>query len=274
MDVTVLQAVCKYDNPHFLDECLKSLYEQTLPAKKILIIKDGLLTPELEKTLEKWKAFLPLEIHGYEKNRGLAFALNWGIDYVQTELTARMDSDDICLKNRLEIQAEEFKKNPEIQILGSYIEEFFITSKKTVSHIREYPLTINKNSASLYKGTPLAHPSIMIRTEVYRKNKYFVNTKKNEDIALWFSLLKKGITLYNVNKALLKFRITEDSFKRRSIKKGLSEFFIYKRSLRKFNGFSFKEIYIWLRLFFRLLPCRLTKKIYLSEKRFIFFKHK
>ena len=55
---------------------------------------------------------------GYDKNQGLAHALNYGLQFVETELVARMDSDDICFSARFEKQIAQFEVDSSIEILG------------------------------------------------------------------------------------------------------------------------------------------------------------
>jgi glycosyltransferase involved in cell wall biosynthesis len=106
-----------------LNQCLESLESQTLPATEIIMVKDGTLTNELEQTLELWKNRLPLRIIGYEENRGLAYALNYGLGYCSYDLVARMDTDDIALPDRFEKQVKFMTNNPEIVVSGAWIEE-------------------------------------------------------------------------------------------------------------------------------------------------------
>lgn len=102
---TVLQSVYKKDNPIFLYQSLQSIAENTVQPYSVVLVKDGILNHELESVISEWQSKLPLKVVGYEKNQGLAYALNYGLQFVETELVARMDSDDICfqtdLKNRL-----------------------------------------------------------------------------------------------------------------------------------------------------------------------------
>lgn len=97
MTFTVLQSVYRKDNPIFLAQSLQSIADNTLLPEKVVLVKDGTLTPELESVIAEWQEKLPLHVVGYEENKGLAYALNFGLQFVETELVARMDSDDICL---------------------------------------------------------------------------------------------------------------------------------------------------------------------------------
>ena len=271
-DFTVLQSVYKNDAPVFLSECFASLFNQTLKPQKILLIKDGTLTPELESVISEWKDKLPLMVVGYEKNSGLAHALNYGLQFVDTDLVARMDSDDIAFPERFEMQIEYFKKNNGCEILGTGIKEFYNSDSKVLSKIRNYPVISSEKSKSLFKGVPLAHPTLMIKTSLLKQYKYSEETSKNEDIELWFRLITSGHIIHNLSEPLLNFRITDGTFKRRSFNKAINEFKIYWTNLTNLFGFNYLLIYPILRLFSRFLPYSINKKIYFSKYREKLFK--
>lgn len=278
MTFTVLQSIYKKDNPKFLSESLQSIAGNTLLPSSIVLVKDGALTSELENVISEWQKKLPLKVVGYEKNAGLAHALNYGLQFVETELVARMDSDDICFPDRFEKQVAQFEVNPALEILGGGIEEFYIEDgfgspgRNGYHKIRLYPKRTDKNSKSLYRGTPVAHPTLMIKTALLKEFKYSENTKCNEDIDLWFRLIEAGHKIKTLQEPVLHFRITDGTFSRRSMQKAFNEFSIYSRNLHRINGFSALDIVPLVRLATRFFPKNLNKKLYLSKNRQNLFK--
>ena len=197
------------------------------------------------------------------------------LQFVETPLVARMDSDDICFPERFEKQLKYFEEHPDAEIVGTGLSEFYVD--KNGSEFRKnrfYPEYVDCKTKSLYKGTPLGHPTVMMKTDLLKKYKYSENTNMNEDIDLWFRLLKDGHVIHNIQEPLLNFRITDGTFKRRSIKKAFSEFRIYWNNLIKLFGLSPLLIYPLARLFVRFLPYRLNKKLYFSGARNKLFKGK
>jgi hypothetical protein len=138
---------------------------------------------------------------------------------------------------------------------------------------RDYPCYIDKKSKSLYKGTPIAHPTVLIKTEILKKYKYNSLTPFSQDIELWFRLLLDGYHIDNINEPLLKFRIIDNTFLRRNYKKAIYEFKIYWTNLLKIHGFSLLLLYPLARFISRLLPAGLIKKIYFSKLRINLFKN-
>src|SRR5699024_6493044 len=59
-----------------------------------------------------------------EKNIGLGLALNEGLKACRNELVGRMDTDDISLANRFELQLKRFEKKEKLVILGTQNLEF------------------------------------------------------------------------------------------------------------------------------------------------------
>lgn len=274
-DFSVLLAVYKNDKPEFLNECLQSLEHQSVKPVSIILVKDGLVPNEIENVIVHWSNKLPLKVVGYEKNQGLAHALNYGIHFVETEYVARMDSDDICFSNRFEKQIRFIDNNTEVEICAAGISEFYIDKEGNETRkIRLYPSETDKNSKTLFKGTPIAHPTLFIKTELLKSFKYSENTSMNEDIDLWFRLILAGKTIYTLQEPLLNFRITDGTFKRRSISKACNEYKIYKKSLRELFGFSPLLIWPFIRLLTRFLPYKINKKLYFSKSREKLFKNK
>lgn len=275
MTFSVLQAVYKKDTPDFLIDAFQSIANSTLKPDVIILVKDGKITEELEQIINKWKEKLPLQVVGYDKNMGLAHALNYGLQFVNTELVARMDSDDICFSDRFEKEISFFKKNPQTDIIGTGISEFYVDKDKNeFRKIRLYPETTDNCSKSLFKGTPLGHPTIMMKTSLLKEFGYNENTSMCEDIDLWFRLIRAGHTIHNLQEPLLHFRITDSTFKRRSVSKAFSEFKIYWQNLIAMFGFSPLLIYPIARLMVRFLPYRLNKKLYFSKARNNLFSQK
>ncbi|GHU17462.1 hypothetical protein FACS1894163_08380 [Spirochaetia bacterium] len=132
---------------------------------------------------------------------------------------------------------------------------------------RNYPAFIDGKSKYLFKGTPIAHPTVIIRTEILKKYLYNTDTSSNEDIDLWFRLLLDGYSIENINEPLIKYRITSKTFQRRNYKKALNEFKIYWHNLIKLHGISLLLIYPLVRFISRLLPAGIIKKLYLSKER-------
>ena len=67
--------------------------------------------------------------------------MNEGLKYCSHELVARMDTDDIAMPERFEKQLAVFKKYPDIDVVGAWINEFEdnVSNIKSVRKLPELP---------------------------------------------------------------------------------------------------------------------------------------
>ena len=105
---SVLMSVYKNEKPEYLKQAIESIVNQTLLPNEIVIVKDGLLTYDLDKVIEAYQTSYKdlFKIVAFNKNRGLGLALRDGVLACSHEYIARMDSDDVCKLIRFERQIE------------------------------------------------------------------------------------------------------------------------------------------------------------------------
>lgn len=101
MKFSVLMSLYIKENPQYLRECFESLVAQTHPADEIVLVFDGAVTPELEAVVSEFETKLPLNLVKLPKNLGLGKALNEGLKHCSPDWVFRMDTDDICVPERL-----------------------------------------------------------------------------------------------------------------------------------------------------------------------------
>ena len=263
MTFTVLQSVYKSDNPVFLSQSLQSIADNSIQPACVVLVKDGVLTPELETVISEWKDKIPLKVVGYENNQGLAHALNYGLQFVETEFVARMDSDDIAYKNRFEKQITYMEENPEIALSSGYISEFDDNDMIPKS-IRRVPLLYDEIVSYLKKRNAFNHMAVCFRKSAvlaaggYQEVPYF------EDYDLWIRIVQKGYKVSNIPELLVNARIGNDMIGRRhGFAYSQYEINFLKRQLK--SGFISKCEYRKLvvkRVPVRLLPKKILKTIY------------
>lgn len=278
MTISVLISVYKSEKPEYLDEALASVWTgQTLKPQQIVLVEDGKLTDGLYAVIEKWQKELGgvLMVHANKVNLGLTKSLNIGLGYVTSDLVARMDSDDISLPCRFEMQEKFLEEHPDVAVVGGAMQEF--NSANPNVNVRHYPLTHDAVLRSIYKASPLAHPTVMMRMSMFREGglRYDERFRTSQDIALWFDAVCAGYKIGNLDAVTFRFRLADDMFKRRSRAKAWNEFRIYMSGVRRLYGvLSLKYVYPVSRLMFRLMPVKIVKKVYGSNLRRKVVEHK
>ena len=269
--LSVLISVYKSEKPCYLDSSLESVIKnQTLKPNNVIIVEDGPLTTGLYDVISKWcnNPDVPITIIKNEVNMGLTKSLNRGLEYVNTDLVARMDSDDMARPNRFELQVKFFYENPNIDILGGAIHEIDENGNDLCD--RYYPLDHESVCKSICKANPIAHPTVMIRKRVFDSGlKYNERFRTNQDLALWFDCILAGYKLANLRNVILLFRRQSSVYNRRKKKKNLwREFYIYCDGIFRLNGiFTIKYAYPIMRLCLKLLPTPIVKWAYNSRIR-------
>lgn len=214
---SVLMSIYYKENPEFFKVSIESMLNQTLKPNQIVIVKDGKLTKELDKVVDYYSLKYPslFTIVTLEKNLGLGLALNEGLKQCKNELVARMDTDDISLENRCELQIEEFMKNNKLSIVGSMTNEFYDNPSNIITS-RIVPTKYEDILKFSRRRSPFNHPTVMYKkSEVLECDGGYHDVKRKEDIDLFGRMLNRGYIAMNIDKALLLFRSNEDNYKRR-----------------------------------------------------------
>lgn len=213
---SVLMSVYKKENPEYFRLSIESMINQTLKPDEIVIVKDGHLTNELNEVITSFASVYPklFTIVSLEDNVGLGKALNEGLKRCRNELVARMDTDDISLKERCELQVDEFIKNKELSIVGTMIDEFYDNPTNIISS-RIVPTSHDDIIRYARRRNPFNHPTIMYRKASVLDCGGYSDLRKNQDNDLWVRMLIKGCKTKNIDKSLLLFRFNEETYHKR-----------------------------------------------------------
>lgn len=203
--ISILMPV--YNAGDFLVEAIKSIRNQTLIDWELIVVDDG----STDKSCEILKKYAEkdsrIKIFRFKKNKGLAFALNYGLNKVRGKYLARMDADDISYPKRLETQLKYLKRDPRAVAVGSQVK--LINEKGNFIGYKKFPT----DPAKIYQmmGTVMAiqHPTLLTYTKIIKKCPY-ANHTTAEDVSMFFKLLQYGNFL-NTKEVLFKYRIRKNS---------------------------------------------------------------
>ena len=192
------------------------MLQQTVKPDEIVIVKDGPLTDELDKVLYEYQTNYPdlFRIVTSEKNLGLGQALNLGLKNCSNDLVARMDTDDISLPDRCEKQLEMFKQDSELDIVGTWIDEFYDNPNEIISS-RIVPKTHDEIYEFSKRRSAFNHPTVMYRKSKVIKCGGYSDLRRNQDVDLFGRMLFAGCKAANIDESLLLFRSNENLLRRR-----------------------------------------------------------
>lgn len=260
--LAVIMSIYKSDDPSFLQLALESLLNQTYPCD-VFVYQDGDIPAKLQCVVGDFDNKISLISNA--ENKGLAYGLNVLIEKVvkgDYQYIARMDSDDISLPDRMFEQIKYLETNPEVDLCGTYCQEFGSSYALTEKRL---PLAHRDLVSFSIARCPFIHPTVMFRRRVFDEGyRYPTNTSFTEDMAFWFELIHAGYKLGNVGKVLLEYRLTEDTIiRRRGFKKSMSEIGLRMKFMIALKEVTLKNIIlIAVRVVFHLLPARLMCFLY------------
>ena len=134
----------------------------------------------------------------------LAFSLNLLADQAGADWLVRMDADDISLPHRLETLSAAARANA-ADVVGTGV--YLIDETGTrLGEVRP-PVSSAKIARAFVWGTPLIHPSVMLRRTFLLEMGGYLGGFRSEDTDLWLRALRSGGRIINLPDVLLEYRV-------------------------------------------------------------------
>lgn len=192
MDKKVTIVMSAYNHEEYVEQTIKSVLNQTYKDYKFVVADDA-STDHTVDILMKYEDKID-EIHLFDVNsgggRGRELILN-----SDTKYTARINSDDTWAPQKLEKQVAYMEEHPECGACFTLCNEVDETGK--LIDIQVFRANNQTKEEWMYtfwrRGNCLAHPSILIRTELYQElckenNGVF---RQLPDLYMWMRLIQK-----------------------------------------------------------------------------------
>lgn len=221
--VSVLVPV--YNSQDFLRETICSILNQTFGDFELILLNDA-STDDSEKII---KSFDDSRIKYYknEQNLGISGTRNRLMELATGEYWAVMDNDDISLPQRFEKQVAFLDENPDVAIVGTWLELFnkrpvkglFAKVKKFITNLGlVWCQPSDVSMKELLRGNSCMHPTMMIRSSVIKGNniKYNPELTPSEDYDLVRQVLLTGFRVCNIREVLFRYNLHGNNF---SVKK-------------------------------------------------------
>ena len=185
-----------------------------MPYEIILTI-DGPISSELEESIVLFQKEYPsLRIIRFLDNKGHAAARQAAIEAAKTDLIAIMDSDDISISNRMELELQYLQQHPEVDIVGGQIEEF-IENESNIVGKRVVPLQDGNIKKYLKKRCPMNLVTVFFKKDAIQRVGGFVDWYCEEDYYLWIRMAEASCVFANIDKTLVFVRVGNEMYQRR-----------------------------------------------------------
>jgi glycosyltransferase involved in cell wall biosynthesis len=196
--ISILMPV--HNAEQYLSIALDSLLGQSFKDYEIIAINDG-STDKSGAVLDGYANTYPCIRVFHRPQRGIVATLNEGIDLAGGEWIARMDSDDIALKCRLDLQLEHIIRF-DSDFCGGAVQCFGESRA-----LWRYPNSSEDCGVQLLFDVPLAHPAVVGRSAIFKHLRYDSNFKHAEDYDLWQRAWAAGCKITNIGDLVLNYRV-------------------------------------------------------------------
>ncbi len=261
--VSVVLSVYKNTNLEFFKQAIDSLLTQTFKDFEIVLIIDGeipfLLKEYIDNLSMQKKDFI--RVFKNPVNKGLAFSLNRGIKEARGKYIARMDDDEICVPERLEVQyrvMEEtgcdicFSNVDFIDISGNKISTLY--SNRFITKLRLLIKDRYKFLKKIIIDDFIMHPSVMLKKDKIMKiNGYDESLLSSEDYDLWIKCILNNFKFEIIDYPLIYVRIAPQRDLNNRITKILTYFYWdayiikkWKKEIIKSEKDVLKKLCLWI----------------------------
>lgn len=201
-----------YNQAHFLDEALQSVFDQTYANWECIIVNDG-STDNTKEIAKKWDERDSRFFYSYQENGGLSSARNTGLNIANGDYIQFLDADD-CLHH--------FKFQESLELVKQYNADLIITNY--VACIGDKNIIIpprfilqedcfNFESVVFKWDYEFAIPihCALFNAKYFKDFRFPIYLKAKEDWIMWITIFKSMPSTSFINKPYAIYRDHENS---------------------------------------------------------------
>lgn len=192
MSISII--VPTYNQSQYIEECIESVIDQSVPPHEIIVVNDG----STDDTLKKLERFPSVKVIN-QTNRGLSSARNTGIMNATGEWILPLDSDDKLKYDAIEILNEKIKTT-RADVIGLSFEVFGLVKAPII--LMPSPTVEDFKEANRIGYCSLIRKNVLLEVGGY-SSKMDVGY---EDYHLWFNLLSRGKVIETLPEILWYYR--------------------------------------------------------------------
>ncbi len=227
-----------YNGAETIEQTIQSVLHQSYKNIEYIIV-DGLSTDGTQQIIEKYAQDISYYIS--ERDDGLYYAMNKGIEKATGDIIGIINSDDWYAENAVEDVVECFQKSDVELVYGKVAK---ISEEHRVRITQRDPLE------SMWYEMPVSHPSVFVKKDVYdRLGVFDVNYHVASDYELMLRFYTEKVKFGYVDKVISYFReggtTTKRTKENRTEVYKISMSYVDKCPYKKYALPKIKEHYDW-----------------------------
>lgn len=185
-----------YNGVETIEKTIQSVLQQSYKNIEYIII-DGLSTDGTQQIVEKYAQNISYYVS--EKDDGLYFAMNKGIQKSTGDIIGIINSDDWYAENVIEDVVEYFKKNDVDLVYGKTV---IVSEDGEEKEKKQIPIE------NIWHEIPMMHASVFIKKNIYDRLGFFdVNYRLAADCELLRRFYSSGVKFGFIDKIIAYFRL-------------------------------------------------------------------
>jgi len=190
-----------------LPAALRSILAQTWRDWELVAVNDGSDDASLEildRAARKDRRIRVLS----GAHAGLVAALRSAHALASAPLLARMDADDLMHPRRLKLQVERMESAPQVDVLASRVRSIGSSGEGMRRYVdwQNGLLSHEALVSNFFVESPIAHPSVLMRRDLFERAGGYRDPGWAEDFDLWHRMRESGARFDKLPRALLSWR--------------------------------------------------------------------
>ena len=200
----------------YIHKAVESILNQSYSNIELVLIDDCGNDGSIELVKEEFNDERIKYYHN-ERNRGIAYSRNRGLDVAKSDYIAFMDDDDIAPLDRLKLEMEFLDQHPDIDAVGG---RYCVINEE--GEIMRYSDDTLQNpkyiKACLMFFDPLGNGCMLFRTKTVKDNdiRFMDDCQGMEDYRFWVDFSKYG-KISNLKETMLYWRDVKNNETNRAI---------------------------------------------------------
>lgn len=213
--LSIAVAVCHYEQPEELKQCLRSITCQLRPPEQILVVDDASHQPPQQSALETLCSSPVRLLLNKENNGGPAIPRNQAVHACHCSHLVFLDADDILMPNALQSMESAWKSNPSAIAYGDQICWGTTVQRPFFQRAMQSPQKWSTKPQEVYEKLLMGGNRICLSGSggpaALLASHPFDPKQRWEDYDLWLRLAKSGTAFKHTGEIHTLYRLQEGS---------------------------------------------------------------
>ncbi len=174
MELKISVIVPSYNAGSYIGEALQSILAQSVAVFEIIVVDDG--STDQTKSIV---ATYPVK-YVYQINKGIAAALNTGIEQSSGNYLAFLDADDVWMPDKISTQVNAFQNDPALDMVFGLMHQF-ITPELSLEEQQKIEVNTTEVMVGIHKSAWL------IKRESFLRVGFFTGGFLLEEFTDWYA---------------------------------------------------------------------------------------